>query len=155
MMVALNKEKMMKKINDNKYGTGFYYTHQEHIFVPRTKYIKHKHSMYYADGSDMYETRQKRYYECVYSPFFPERRIFPSLFNLTDVDMYQRKFIYDLEYVNDELSFTDTSISSLKAAADFASWVMMCHEIQMGLRKMSPSDYLTHLNEKKLQKLHK
>jgi len=148
MMVALNKEKMMKKIFDNKYGTEFYYTHLNHVFVPRAEFVQKKHSMYFADGSDMYETRQKKYYECVYSPYFQDA-VDPSLFNLTDVDMYARKFDYSLEYVNDELSFTKTSIKSLKAATDFASWVMLCHEIQMGLRKMSSSDYLDYLKEKK------
>ena len=147
-MVALNKEKMMKKINDNKYGTGFYYTHKKHIFVPRTKFIKHKHSMYFADGSDMYETRQKKYYECVYSPVFCDA-VDPSLFNLTSKDMYERKSFYDLEYVNDELSFTETSISSLKAIADFANSVMTVHSILKKIRKMTDSEYLDYLKEKK------
>ena len=130
-MVALNKEKMMKKINDNKYGTGFYYTHKKHIFVPRTN-----------------ETRQKKYYECVYSPVFCDS-VDPSLFNLTSKDMYERKSFYDLEYVNDELSFTETSISSLKAIADFANSVMTVHSILKKIRKMTDSDYLDYLKEKK------
>ena len=115
-MVALNKEKMMKKID---YST---YTHKGYTIKPSQKFEKVCHTMYYADGSDLYETRGVLFYEIFDAYGFP---ISLQDHTLLWKHMNRLSDKFTIYYAFDgEKFFGETSIRSLKSASYFINKVL-------------------------------
>ena len=115
-MVALNKEKMMKKINT------FTYKHKGYIVKQRQTFEKVCHHMHYADGSNLYETRGVLFYKIFDADGFPISLQDHTLL-WKHMDKLSDKFT--IYYAEDgEKFFGETSIRSLKSASYFINKVL-------------------------------
>ena len=116
MISYITKEKMMKKIDT------FTYTHKGYTIKQSQKFEKVCHTMYYADGSDLYETRGVLFYEIFDADGF-QISLQDHTLLWKHMDKLSDKFT--IYFADDgEKFFGETSIRSLKSASYFISKVL-------------------------------